>query len=93
MTVTAVRALAAQLDSELEELSRVRDRVLAAVSTPERSLRLAELYWREAQLWSALFALTRTRLQWRAALGAEAHARARAAYWQRRALRPGGGAR
>jgi hypothetical protein len=81
-TSTPVRM---RIDTALEQVQRYRERVLAEQAGPQRSALVAELYEREVRLWSALFAHTRVRVHWRAALAAEAYARQCARSWRRAA--------
>lgn len=74
-----------RIDAALEQVQRHRERALAETAGPRRSVLIAELYEREARLWSALFAHTRIRVHWRAALAAEAYARQCARSWRRAA--------
>jgi len=69
------------LDALLDHLQRRREHMLAAAPCAHRAIALAELYEREARVWSLLFERSRSRIQWRAALAAEAHARACARAW------------
>ncbi len=73
------------LDALLEQLQRRRERVLRAVPGASRAVRLAELYEQEARVWSLLFERSQARIEWRAALSAEAHARSCARTWRARA--------
>jgi hypothetical protein len=73
------------LDGVVERLSGLRDELLADECAPDRSGRLAAVFEAEAEAWSQLFELASLRLVWRAALAAEAGARANAALWARRA--------
>jgi len=73
------------LDEVLMRVTQERDALLAAPRAVNRSSRLAALFEVEAQTWSQLFELSSLRLIWRAALAAEAGARANAALWARRA--------
>ena len=66
---------------------------LADEYAPDRAARLAAVFGSEVRAWSQVFELTSLRLIWRAALAAEAGARANAAMWAARAARePVGGA-
>ena len=56
---------------------------------PDRAARLAAVFAAEAEAWSQVYELAHLRLIWRAALAAEAGARANAALWARRARRSG----
>lgn len=73
------------IEAELDELYRDRERLLRAPPSPTRSHLLADLFDHEAWLWSTLFETTRSRLMWRAALVAQAHARVSARSWRRHA--------
>ncbi|MPZ67347.1 MAG: hypothetical protein GEU83_18205 [Pseudonocardiaceae bacterium] len=81
-TSTPVRV---RIDAALEQVQRHRERALTETAGPRRAALIAELYEREARLWSALFSHTRIRVHWRAALAAEAYARQRARSWRRAA--------
>ena len=65
--------------------SRLRDELLADEFAPDRAARLAAVFESEARAWSQVYELSSLRLVWRAALAAEAGARANAALWARRA--------
>ena len=78
------------LDSVVERLSGLRDELLADEYAPDRAARLAAMFESEARAWSQLFELSSLRLVWRAALAAEAGARANAALWTCRAARERG---
>jgi hypothetical protein len=73
------------IEVELDELYRDREQLLRATPSPARSHLLADLFDHEAWLWSTLFETTRSRLMWRAALVAQAHARVSARSWRRHA--------
>ena len=73
------------LDQAVERLARVRDELLADDTAPDRAARLAMVFASEAEAWSQLYELAHLRLIWRAALAAEAGARANAVLWARRA--------
>lgn len=73
------------LDEVVDRLTGERDALLADEGAPDRAARLAVVFATEAQAWSQLYELSRRRLVWRAALAAEAGARANAALWARRA--------
>ena len=85
----ATTALAASiddvLDAVLEQLQRRRQRAASAVEGAHRAARVAELYEQEARLWSLWFERSENRLQWRAALSAEAYARSCARGWRAQA--------
>lgn len=84
MTTTS-RPITVRIDAALDQVQRHRERLLAEAAGARRSAGIAELYEREARLWSALFDHSRIRVHWRAALVAEAYARQRARYWWYRA--------
>ncbi len=71
------------LDEVVSRLAAVRDELLADEFAPDRAARLAAVFDAEARAWSQLFELSSLRLVWRAALAAEAGARANAALWSR----------
>lgn len=73
------------IETELDQLYRDRERLLRATPSPARSHLLADVFDHEALLWSTLFETTRSRLMWRAALVAQAHARVSARSWRRHA--------
>ena len=73
------------LDEVLQRLTQLRDELLARPAAPDREARLAAVFECEARLWSQFYELTSLRLVWRAALAAEAGARANAALWAQRA--------
>ena len=73
------------LDEVVSRLAAERDELLTDESAPERAARLAAVFDAEARAWSQLFELASLRLVWRAALAAEAGARANAARWASRA--------
>lgn len=73
------------LDGVVERLARERDGLLADRNTPNRAVRLAALFEAEARAWSQVFEMAHLRLIWRAALAAEAGARANAVLWAGRA--------
>lgn len=73
------------IDEAVERLTRLRDELLADGPTPDRSARLAAVFEAEAEAWSQVYELAHLRLIWRAALAAEAGARANAALWACRA--------
>jgi len=62
------------LDVLLEQLQRRRERVQRTARDANSAARVAELYEHEARLWSLWFEQSDRRLQWRAALAAEAYA-------------------
>lgn len=71
----------AHLDEVVQRLTGLRDELLADDHAPDRAARLAAVFDAEAEAWSQLFELASLRLMWRAALAAEAGARANAARW------------
>ena len=73
------------LDQVVERLASLRDELLADEFAPDRAARLAAVFESEARAWSQVYELSSLRLVWRAALAAEAGARANAALWARRA--------
>lgn len=73
------------LDQAVQRLAVLRDELLADEFAPNRAARLAELFGAEAEAWSQVYEIAHLRLIWRAALGAEAGARANASLWARRA--------
>ena len=73
------------LDEAVQRLAGLRDELLADQGAPDRAARLAVVFAAEAQAWSQVYELAHLRLIWRAALAAEAGARANAAHWARRA--------
>lgn len=75
----------AHLDEVVQRLAVVRDELLADEYAPDRAARLVAVFDAEAEAWSQLFELASLRLVWRAALAAEAGARANAACWETRA--------
>jgi hypothetical protein len=75
------------LDEVVERIVRLREDLLREADTPSRTERLAVVFESEAWAWSQLYELSSLRLVWRAALAAEAGARANAALWAQRAAR------
>ena len=75
------------IDEAMERIVRLREDLLREADTPSRTERLAAVFESEARAWSQLYELSSLRLVWRAALAAEAGARANAALWARRAAR------
>jgi hypothetical protein len=73
------------LDQAVDRIAALRDQLLADECAPDRAARLAVVFESEARAWSQVFELSRLRLVWRAALAAEAGARANAALWAARA--------
>lgn len=82
---TILPARTSTIEAELDELYRDRERLLRTETSPARSHLLADQFDHEAWLWAALFETTRSRLMWRAALVAQAHARVSARSWRRHA--------
>lgn len=76
----------AQVDAALDEIQRLRERVMVQQPSTGRFVRLAELSESEAGWWLLLFERSRTRVYWRAALSAHEHARASARQWRRHAI-------
>jgi hypothetical protein len=72
------------LDEVLVRVLRTRDELLADGAAPNRAARLAAVFESEARVWSQLYELSGIRLVWRAALAAEAGARANAEWWAER---------
>jgi len=70
------------LDALLEQLQRRREQVLRAAPCATRAVRVAEFYEQEARVWSLLFEQSERRIEWRAALSAEAFARSCARAWR-----------
>jgi hypothetical protein len=75
------------LDQVVDRLVSLRDDLLADEFAVNRAARLAAVFETEAEAWSQLFELSSLRLVWRAALAAEAGARANSALWAQRAAR------
>lgn len=73
------------LDQAVDRLAGVRDELLADVFAPDRAARLAAVFEAEALAWSQVYEMSSLRLVWRAALAAEAGARANAVVWAGRA--------
>ena len=74
------------LDQAVDRITTLRDKLLADLGAPQRAARLAAVFEAEAFAWSQVYELSHLRLIWRAALAAEAGARANAALWARRAV-------
>lgn len=74
------------LDEVVGRLTGERDELLADSDMPDRAARLGAVFEAEARAWSQVYELAHLRLIWRAALAAEAGARANAALWARRAV-------
>jgi len=70
------------LDALLEQLQRRREHIQRTAPGATRAVRVAELYEQEARVWSLLFERSETRIQWRAALAAEAYAWSCARAWR-----------
>lgn len=88
--MTAVEATAiTELNVALDAIVREREWTLGCAKGLDQAVRLAELYQVEARLWSTVVERVRVRLYWRAALGAEAHARIHARYWRNVAVERG----
>lgn len=85
MTLVSGPSVNVQVDAALDVVVREREHLMATQQGAQRFSRLAELYEREAQLWTVLFEHSRARVQWRAALAAEQYARQCARHWRRRA--------
>ena len=75
------------LDQAVERLATMRDELLADPYAVDRAARLAAVFESEARAWSQVYELSSRRLSWRAALAAEAGARANASVWAHRAAR------
>jgi hypothetical protein len=75
------------LDQVVERLAGLRDELLADEFARERAARLSAVFESEALAWSQVYEMSSLRLVWRAALAAEAGARANAALWARRSAR------
>lgn len=91
--MTATRA--PQTVAVLVELNRVgcrREELLRAAPSPTRSELIADQFDHEAWLWSLIFERTTSPILWRAALGAQAHARMCARWWRSRPAGAYGGA-
>ena len=80
------------LDEVLARVMRERDQLLRGEFAADRAARLALVFAAEAEVWSQFYELSSLRMVWRAALAAEAGARANAAVWARRAVRERAGA-
>jgi hypothetical protein len=80
-----VSSVSEHLDQVVERLAGLRDQLLADELAPDRAARLAVVFESEARAWSQVYELSSLRLVWRAALAAEAGARANAGSWARRA--------
>jgi hypothetical protein len=75
------------LDQVVGRLVVLRDELLADTTAPDRAARLAVVFACEAEAWSQVYEISHLRLVWRAALAAEAGARANAALWAARTAR------
>lgn len=84
MTATRPPRTAA-IEVELDRVRRQREELLRTKPSPACSEEIAEQFDLEAWLWSMVFEKTSSRLMWRAALAAEAHARMSARWWRLRA--------
>lgn len=84
MTTTQI-SLLARVDDALDEIQRMRERIMVQKSSADRFARLAELADGEARWWLLLFERSRSRVYWRAALAAHEHARQSARKWRRAA--------
>jgi hypothetical protein len=82
---TTQNSVLTRVDEALDEIQRLRERIVMPASSAERFARLAELADSEAHWWSMLVEQSRTRVHWRAALSAREHARQTALGWRRRA--------
>ena len=80
------------VEADLEQVYREREQLLRATPCPARSQLIADQFDHEAWLWSVLFERTRSPLTWRAALAAEAYARASSRWWRRNAAQLTGAA-
>jgi hypothetical protein len=80
------------LDEAVERITAVRDALLGDPYAVDRAARLTVVFESEACAWSQLYELSSLRLVWRAALAAEAGARANAALWATRAASERAGA-
>jgi D-serine deaminase-like pyridoxal phosphate-dependent protein len=85
MTTTQISVLV-RVDEALDEIQRLRERIVVQASSAERSAGLAQLADSEARWWSVLVEQSRTRVHWRAALSAREYARQSALSWRRRAV-------
>jgi hypothetical protein len=74
------------LDEVVDRLAILRDELLGDEFAVDRAARLAAVFESEARAWSQLYELSSLRLVWRAALAAEAGARANSALWAQRAV-------
>lgn len=75
----------AAIEVELDRIYRQRESLFRAAPCALRAELIADQFDLEAWLWSRLFEKTSSRLMWRAALAAEAHARMSARWWRSRA--------
>jgi hypothetical protein len=88
MTATRAPRMAA-IEVELDQVVRRREDLLRSGSCPSRDMLIADGFDTEAWLWSLVFEHTTSRLTWRAALAAQAHARMSARQWRLRAAAAG----
>lgn len=82
---TVQRPRTAAIEVELDRVYRQRESLFRAAPCATRAELIADQFDLEAWLWSLLFERTSSRLMWRAALAAEAHARMSARWWRSRA--------
>jgi len=78
------RALA-QVDVALDEIQRLREKVMVRQRSADYFIQLAELADSEAGWWLLLFEHSGTRVYWRAALSAHEYARHSARKWRQNA--------
>ena len=81
-----MNAVFEHLDEAVQRLAVLRDELLADPYAVDRAARLAAVFESEARAWSQVYEIAHLRLVWRAALAAEAGARANAALWAARAV-------
>ena len=81
-----MNAVFEHLDEVVQRLAVLRDELLADPYAVDRAARLAAVFESEARAWSQVYEIAHLRLVWRAALAAEAGARANAALWAQRAV-------
>jgi hypothetical protein len=79
----------AGIEVELDRVIRRREELLRAAPSSSRAELIADQFVLEAWLWSLTFERTPSRLMWRAALAAEAHARMCARWWRLRSAGSG----
>jgi hypothetical protein len=82
---TVQKPRTAAIEVELDRVYRQRESLFRAAPCATRAELIADQFDLEAWLWSLLFERTSSRLMWRAALAAEAHARMSARWWRSRA--------